>query len=628
MRDKLFLVLIFLPLLLFAQPKKEMRAVWITNVDSDVLFDDTKIATAMDYLASVGINVVFPVVWNKGYTLYPSRIMDSLFQVPIIPAFAGRDPLKKLIVEAHRNGIEVIPWFEFGFSSSYSLNGGHIIAAKPHWAAKNSQGQLVVKNGFDWMAGTNPEVQDLLISLTTEVLDNYEVDGVQGDDRLPAMPIEAGYDSVTVAIYRLENNGQDPSPNFYDQNWKRWRANKLTQFLKRWRDSVKTRSENYILSVAPSVYPWGYDNYLQDSKSWMDSTLLDNFIPQLYRQDIISYRFELGSALQYIPANKRDIFFAGVLAKAGSYVIGHQLLKESIQENRAQGVKGESLFFYEALRANNGAIGDTLRRIYKDPATLPYRGDNLWRPKAHIINEDSTTNTIRTGNWEQVSVLGYNPKIYWTRDTAIASFEWQFDVAYPAWYSLYTYMVPNFLFTDSAKYTLIGNTGATEVVFSQRNNANRAWVKLGDVFVTPGKKAVLRVDNSMAETGKYVIADAAMLILNRKLSPGVVVTSIDDKHMAASGSEVPKEFLLSQNYPNPFNPATTINFSLPETGKVTIRVFDITGRLVKTLIDEVRNAGEYSVEFVSGVGNISSGVYFYQMEAGKTRLTRKMVVLK
>lgn len=68
---------------------------WITNVDSDVLFDDTKIASAMDYLASVGVNVVFPVVWNKGYTLYPSRIMDSLFQKPIIPQFAGRDPLKK-----------------------------------------------------------------------------------------------------------------------------------------------------------------------------------------------------------------------------------------------------------------------------------------------------------------------------------------------------------------------------------------------------------------------------------------------------------------------------------------------------------------------------------------------------
>ena len=627
MRDRLFLFLVLFPVLLMAQPRKEMRAVWITNVDSDVLFDDTKIANAMDYLASVGINVVFPVVWNKGYTLYPSRIMDSLFQVPIIPVFAGRDPLIKLIVEAHRNGIEVIPWFEFGFSPSYSSNGGHIIAAKPQWAAKNAQGQLVVKNGFDWMAGTNPEVQDFLISLTCEVLDNYEVDGVQGDDRLPAMPIEGGYDSVTVSIYKAENNGQNPSPNYYDQAWKRWRANKLTAFLKRWRDSVKTRSENYILSVAPSVYPWGYDNYLQDSKTWMDSTLLDNFIPQLYRQDIIAYRYELGSSLQYVPAGKKDIFFAGVLGKAGSYVIDQQLLKESIQENRAQGVKGESIFFYEALRANNGLIGDTLRRIYKDPATLPYRGDNLWRPKASIINEDSTTNTVRTGIWEQVNVLGYNPKIYWTKDTSDASFEWQFDVAVPAWYSIYTYMVPNFLFTDSAKYTIFANGGTTETVVSQRNNANKAWVKLGDAYLTPGKKTVLTVDNSLAEPGKYVIADATMLILNRKLSPDVVVTSIGGEDRTET-LVVPDEYRLSQNYPNPFNPSTMINFSVPSDGRVAIRVYDVTGGLVTTLLDEIKSAGNYEIEFDAGKARLSSGVYFYQMEAGKTRLTRKMVVLK
>ena len=627
MRDRLVLFLVLFHVLLIAQPKKEMRAVWITNVDSDVLFDDTKIATAMDYLASVGVNVVFPVVWNKGYTLYPSKIMDSIFQVPIIPVFAGRDPLKKLIIEAHRNGIEVIPWFEFGFSSSYSLNGGHIIAAKPQWAAKSAQGQLVVKNGFDWMAGTNPEVQDFLISLTCEVLDNYEVDGVQGDDRLPAMPIEGGYDSVTVAIYKAENNGQNPSPNFYDQNWKRWRANKLTAFLKRWRDSVKTRSENYILSVAPSVYPWGYDNYLQDSKTWMDSTLLDNFIPQLYRQDIISYRYELGSSLQYVPAGKKDIFFAGVLGKAGSYVIDQQLLKESIQENRAQGVKGESIFFYEALKANNGLIGDTLRRIYKDPATLPYRGDNLWRPKGSIINEDSTANTIRTGHWEQVNVLGFNPKIYWTKDTSDASFEWQFDVAWPAWYSIYTYMVPNFLFTDSAKYTIFASGGTTETVVSQRNNANKAWVNLGDVYLTPGKKTVLKVDNSLAEPGKYVIADATMLILNRKLSPDVVVTSVGSEEQTEA-LDIPDEYRLSQNYPNPFNPSTMINFSVPAEGRVALRVYDVTGGLVTTLLDEIKSAGNYEVEFDAGKARLSSGVYFYQMEAGKTRLTRKMVVLK
>lgn len=627
MIKKLFVVLVSLPFILLAQPKKEMRAVWITNVDSDVLFDDTKIASAMDYLASIGINVVFPVVWNKGYTLYPSRIMDSIFQKPIIPQFAGRDPLKKLIIEAHRNGIEVIPWFEFGFSCGYSENGGHIIATKPSWAAKKYNGDLVVKNGFDWMAGTNPEVQDFLISLTTEVLDNYEVDGVQGDDRLPAMPFEGGYDSTTVAIYKFENSGQNPPANEYDANWKKWRANKLTGFLKRWRDSVKTRSENYILSVAPSVYPWGYDNYLQDSKAWMDSSLLDNFIPQLYRQDIISYRYELGQALNYIPAGKKNIFFAGVLAKAGSYVIGQQLLKESLQENRVQGVNGESLFFYEALRANSGALGDTLKRIYKDRATLPYRGDNLWRPKASVINEDSSTNTIRNGNWEQVSVLGYNPKIYWTKDTAYSSFEWQFDVPVAAWYSLYTWFIPNFLFTDSASYTMYSNGDSIKTLFSQRNTANKSWTKLGDIFVTPGKKTILKVDNSFVEAGKYLIADASMLILNRKLSPNIIVTSTGSE-ILTEDEKIPEGFSLSQNYPNPFNPETRIVYSVPEGSHVSLDVYDITGSLVTKLFEGFRMAGKYETTFDAAKYSLTSGVYFYRLSVGDTRVTRKMVLLK
>ena len=113
---KMLIILLFINTIIFSQALNEMRAVWITNVDSDVLLTDAKIAESMDYLESIGVNVIFPVVWNKGYTIYPSEVMNSEFGKPIWPNVSGRDPLKKLVVEAHRNGIEVIPWFEFGFS--------------------------------------------------------------------------------------------------------------------------------------------------------------------------------------------------------------------------------------------------------------------------------------------------------------------------------------------------------------------------------------------------------------------------------------------------------------------------------------------------------------------------------
>ncbi len=375
---RFFITIIFICLAvdLSAQLNEEFRATWMTNVDSYVLASDNSIIEAVNYLSSIGINVVFPVVYNKGYTVYPSAMMDNLFGVPVIPetGFQNRDFLERLVIEAHRVGIEVIPWFEFGFSSSYSLDGGHIVAAFPHWAAKNNLGELVVKNGFDWLSGINPEVQNYMLSLVMEVIDNYDIDGVQGDDRLPAMPVEGGYDSVTVEIYKSEHAGIAPPNNPYDSNWKRWRADKLNQFFWRMRDSVKSRNENLILSSSPTPYPWGYDQYLQDSRYWAQNSIVDNIIPQLYRYDISSYSLTLNESLNQIRSVNPDIYFAGVLIKAGTYVISPSLLIDMLTLNRNNNVNGECLFFYEGLRANSSLIGDTLKNtFYSESSLVPYR---------------------------------------------------------------------------------------------------------------------------------------------------------------------------------------------------------------------------------------------------------------
>jgi len=89
---------------------------------------------------------------------------------------------------------------------------------------------------------------------------------------------------------------------------------------------------------------------------------------------------------------------------------------------------------------------------------------------------------------------------------------------------------------------------------------------------------------------------------------------------------VPKTFNLSQNYPNPFNPVTKINFDLPENGKVDLRLYDMLGREVAILVNEVRTAGYYTVNF--DASKLSSGIYFYRMNAGKFSSIKKMAVIK
>ncbi|HUU29014.1 MAG TPA: serine hydrolase [archaeon] len=101
----------------------------------------------------------------------------------------------------------------------------------------------------------------------------------------------------------------------------------------------------------------------------------------------------------------------------------------------------------------------------------------------------------------------------------------------------------------------------------------------------------------------------------------------------AGAARLPKVFSLAQNSPNPFNPATTISYSVPEGNQeyVTLKVYDLRGRLVRTLVQDAREAGNYTV-FWDGTDEtgrrISSGVYLYRMKAGEFVQTRKMVILK
>lgn len=89
---------------------------------------------------------------------------------------------------------------------------------------------------------------------------------------------------------------------------------------------------------------------------------------------------------------------------------------------------------------------------------------------------------------------------------------------------------------------------------------------------------------------------------------------------------VPTEMSLFQNYPNPFNPSTTIRWQSPVSGITTLTVFDLLGRRVKTLVNEYRDAGDYKIDF--DAKNLSSGVYFYQLQVKDRILSRKLIIVK
>jgi len=91
-------------------------------------------------------------------------------------------------------------------------------------------------------------------------------------------------------------------------------------------------------------------------------------------------------------------------------------------------------------------------------------------------------------------------------------------------------------------------------------------------------------------------------------------------------SNTPSTYLLLQNYPNPFNPTTVISYQIPQQGFVTLKIFDVLGREVATLVNEEKPAGRYEVNF-NAVG-LASGVYIYRMKVNDFIESKKMILLK
>lgn len=146
-------------------------------------------------------------------------------------------------------------------------------------------------------------------------------------------------------------------------------------------------------------------------------------------------------------------------------------------------------------------------------------------------------------------------------------------------------------------------------------NKGLSWQTLGS-----GLPVVSVYDLKIHPVTNYLIAGThgrSMYRLNLNQ-----LTGIDQKH----NRPIAESYKLLQNYPNPFNPATTISYSLPRNSLVKLTVFDIQGKEVKSLVNEVKSAGSYQVEF--NATNLPSGVYLYRLEAAGYSETKKLLLLK
>jgi len=145
------------------------------------------------------------------------------------------------------------------------------------------------------------------------------------------------------------------------------------------------------------------------------------------------------------------------------------------------------------------------------------------------------------------------------------------------------------------------------------------WTKTYDRDVVDIGQMVNQTDD-----GGYITLGANKLyppqLYLMKLAPDSILMSVN------IDESIPGRFHLSQNYPNPFNPTTTIKYQIPELSFVTIKVYNVLGGEIATLVNEEKPVGSYEVEF--NASTIASGIYFYQLKAGVFVATKKMVLMK
>lgn len=349
------------------QPRQEIRGVWMTSNDMDTLRDRTKLQEAVSQLRRLNFNTIYPVVWNAGYTTYPSAIVQRQgIQSFTYRGTDGQDILADLTAQAHAQGLLVVPWFEFGFmappTSELALN-------HPDWLTQKrdgSQTSISAAGEVVWLNPLRPEVQKFLTDLVLEIVTQYDVDGIQFDDHT-SLPSEFGYDAYTVALYTKETKKAPPA-NAQDPAWVKWRADKITAFMSQLHKAVSAKKPKAIFSISPNYYDFAYKLQLQDWLGWVRRNIADELIVQVYRPDLESFlpqltRPEIQETQQKIPTA------IAIMTGLRNRPVPMSLIQAQTQAVQTRGL-GVSFFYYETLW--NSAAESPLERQAGFQALFPY----------------------------------------------------------------------------------------------------------------------------------------------------------------------------------------------------------------------------------------------------------------
>ncbi len=332
----------------------EVRGIWLTNVDSNVLHSRINIEASLHRLKNLGFNTIYPVVWQRGFTLYPSAVAQDFigFSVMEPSVFQNRDMLAEIIEVAKPLNLRVIPWFEYGLMAppNSPLAQKHPDLLHLDNRQNNIRLKSHDKNKPDiqvWLNPCQPKVQEFIVDLIADVVERYEIDGIQLDDRF-GFPIEMGYDLFTQNLYETSQKVNIVLPNYKDPNWVSWAEKKTTELLEKIFQAVKSKRSDCLISISPNPQEFSKKYYLADWKLWVENGLAEEIVLQVYRDNLSAFGAEISKpevieAQNYVPVS------IGILSGLKNKPVALSLIKKQIQKTRATNFAGVSFFFYETF---------------------------------------------------------------------------------------------------------------------------------------------------------------------------------------------------------------------------------------------------------------------------------------
>lgn len=378
-------------------PVQELRGTWLTTTGNDAVATPQDTSRTMAKLKAIGLNTVYLEVRKNGTTHHPSKVLERAVGVDDPAASRSKDPVDpirgksslkrdltaEMLIEAHRNGLIAIAWFEYGFMAAHQSTMNRLRRHKPEWLSRDIEGREVAPNGFVWMNPLHPEARRFLTDLVLETIDHYDLDGIQLDDRIVWPYVTMGYDEYTQAAYAKEHGGARPPRDPKDPAWMRWRADKVNEFAKTFVREIRARRPGLVISLAPAVYPWSWDHYLLEWPKWAawpdDEGRWDEFIPQAYRTSFEAFGKTWQAQIDYMQllgnGRQRDLI-AGIRINGEGKDSSWDQLRESIDLVRQSGNGGHVLWYSKGVLEN---FPSELAMLYAKAAVNPHFPAN-WRP--------------------------------------------------------------------------------------------------------------------------------------------------------------------------------------------------------------------------------------------------------